>query len=513
MGDPPLILHSRHFSSQSPYFEETEAWIDGDRGHPKDPDFYERLMAQAAGWGAITYEQDWLIECFLGVRGLREAPGRARAWQEGIDAAARRHGRTLQWCMASPADFMQTVTLERVTSIRTSGDYRYIIGSGALWAWFFYTNALARALGLTPYKDVFFSSSEGEGWDGDPNCECEALVAALSSGPVGIGDRLGRTDRALVMRTCREDGMLVKPDVPVAALETCYRGHPNVEPHPLVGEAHTKHPAGLWHYVVGIHVWRGEEPIVYRFDLEDLGPLRPEGPLLAYDFRQRPRRAGRGERRRTPPGRSSSSPSPGTTASSVPSFRARSRSWETSPATSPQGTPACATCARPEAASSSRRSAARASASRSRAGRRAPRERHGLWTRTADDPSRCATRAVSFGFPSRSGIEAGSGSRSMPISAETISDRPPGSFHYREDLSASESLLPQVRIERCSPVRAPLSMTQLTALEPVFRRIEEAGDGLVRHHQAAIGEDHADRFRRRPRRTRTAPSAARSARR
>jgi hypothetical protein len=38
--------------------------------------------------------------------------------------------------------------------------------------------------------------------------------------------------------------------------------------------------------VVGIHVWREEEPIVYRFDLEDLGPLRPDGPLLAYDFRR-----------------------------------------------------------------------------------------------------------------------------------------------------------------------------------------------------------------------------------
>jgi hypothetical protein len=189
--------------------------------------------------------------------------------------------------MASPADFMQTVTLGRVTSIRTSGDYRYIIGSGALWAWFFYTNALARSLGLTPYKDVFFSSPEGEGWDGDPHCECEALVSALSSGPVGIGDRLGRTDRALVMRTCREDGVLVKPDVPVAALESCYRGHPHLEPRPLVGEAHTRHPAGFWHYVVGIHVWREEAPIAYRFALEDLGPLRPEGAVLAYDFRRR----------------------------------------------------------------------------------------------------------------------------------------------------------------------------------------------------------------------------------
>ena len=34
-------------------------------------------MEQAAAWGAVTYEQDWLVESFLGVRGLREAPGRA----------------------------------------------------------------------------------------------------------------------------------------------------------------------------------------------------------------------------------------------------------------------------------------------------------------------------------------------------------------------------------------------------------------------------------------------------
>jgi hypothetical protein len=39
--------------------------------------------------------------------------------------------------------------------------------------------------------------------------------------------------------------------------------------------------------VVGIHVWRGEEPIAYRFHLGDLGPLQPEGPVLAYDFRRR----------------------------------------------------------------------------------------------------------------------------------------------------------------------------------------------------------------------------------
>ncbi|HTO55265.1 MAG TPA: hypothetical protein VMR50_17915, partial [Myxococcota bacterium] len=198
LGDPPLILHSRHFSSHSPYLASEPAWVDGDQAHPQSDALLERLVAQAASWGAIQIEQDWLSESFLGVRGLRAEPNRARAWQEGLDRAAEAHGLSLLWCMPTPADFFQTVTLRRVHTIRTSGDYRYIIGSQWLWAWFLYGNALARALGLWPYKDVFLSRRDGSGLDGDPLAEIEALLSALSAGPVGIGDKLGRTDPALV---------------------------------------------------------------------------------------------------------------------------------------------------------------------------------------------------------------------------------------------------------------------------------------------------------------------------
>jgi hypothetical protein len=287
LGDPPLAAHCRHFSSASPYFERHDAWRDGDRAHPTGPALYEELLRRAAAWGVETFEHDWLIECFLGVRGLRAAPGRARAWQEGVDRAAARLGLTLQWCMASPADFFQTVTLERVTSIRTSGDYKYLIGPGALWTWFLHGNALARALGLWPFKDVFLSRRDGEGpRDGDPHAELEALLAALSAGPVGIGDRVGRSDRDLILRTCRADGVLVKPDVPVAALDRCWRGHAALEPNPLVGEAHSVHSAGRWHYLVSMNAWRGARPLRFRLALADLGPLAPSAPLLAWDWRR-----------------------------------------------------------------------------------------------------------------------------------------------------------------------------------------------------------------------------------
>ena len=228
---PPLILHSRHFSSRSRYVSDYPVWTDGDRAHPEGPELLDTLLAQAAQWGGIQYEQDWMVESFLGVRGLRARPGRARAWQEALDRSAEEHGLSLLWCMATPADFLQTVTLRNVVAIRTSGDYRYLIGSASLWAWFLYTNGLARALGLRAFKDVFLSSRD-EGPDGDPHAEIEALLSALSSGPVGIGDRLGRTDRGVVLRTCRPDGLLVKPDVPIAALERCFFRHAHLHPDP-----------------------------------------------------------------------------------------------------------------------------------------------------------------------------------------------------------------------------------------------------------------------------------------
>lgn len=287
LGNPPLILHGRHFASASPYFERHEAWRDGDRAHPRDGALLGGLLAQASTWGAAQYEQDWLIESFLGVRGLRAAPGRARAWQEGLDRAARAQGLTLLWCMASPADFLQSTTLPSVTAIRTSGDYRYRIGNAALWLWYLHTNALARALDLPAFKDVFLSSVEGRGLDGDPHAELEALLAVMGAGPVGIGDRLGRTDRALVLRTCRDDGRLVKPDAAIAVLDRCYRSHAMLTRTPLVGETYSQHTAGRWIYLVAIHVGLDSAPLACELPLQEIGTGAPEGPMVAYDWRAR----------------------------------------------------------------------------------------------------------------------------------------------------------------------------------------------------------------------------------
>ena len=274
VGGKPLVTHCRHLSKRSPLAERFECWVDETYAHPTGVDYYEELLDRAAGWGVETFEHDWLVECYLGVRGLRAAPGRARAWQEGLDRAAGDRDLTLQWCMATPADFFQTATLGRVTSIRTSGDHGYLVGPGFLWAWFCYSNALARVLGLAPFKDVFSSGGE--------HAEVEALLSALSTGPVGLGDAIGTTDAEVVAQTCRRDGVIIRPDVPIAAVDACYRQQAVARPVPLIAECHTDHPAGRWVQVFCANTFRGDEPVAGTVDL---GPAWPSGPVVAVDLR------------------------------------------------------------------------------------------------------------------------------------------------------------------------------------------------------------------------------------
>ena len=122
--------------------------------------------------------------------------------------------------MATPADIVAAAELDHVVAVRTSDDYRFADDPAFLWTWFLTVNRLAAVLGLRAYKDCFFSHRPGpddhDAIDGDEHAEVEALLAALSCGPVGIGDRLGHTDRDVVMRTCDDDGRIRHVDQPLA---------------------------------------------------------------------------------------------------------------------------------------------------------------------------------------------------------------------------------------------------------------------------------------------------------
>ncbi len=281
LGDPPLVAHIRHLSADAAIAAEVPVHVDGPYAAGTTPEPYERWLDQCLAWGVETFEHDWLVEVFFGVRGLREQPGRARAWQEGIDAAARERGITTQWCMATPADMAQTTTLTQVTSVRTCGDHGYIASAGQLWVWFCTTNALARSLRLMPFKDVFRADPDVAGDNG----EAEALLSALSTGPVGLGDRVGRFDPALALATCRADGILVKPHTPIAATDASMVAGTAFAHRLMVAECHSDQPAGRWAYVVGLHGNPSTDELVADIDLAGLGESSPTGDVVAWDWR------------------------------------------------------------------------------------------------------------------------------------------------------------------------------------------------------------------------------------
>jgi hypothetical protein len=255
---PPLVLHARHISPSSPYLAEGgEWWVDDLAAHPVDPEFFRQWFDDAGRWGACCIEQDWMLMYWFGLRAMRATPGRAAHWQSALDQHAGATDIGLLWCMATPADIMLAASLPHVVAVRTSDDYRFADDPALLWIWYLTVNRLAGALGLPAFKDVFFSQRPEPGADsidGDPHAELEALLSALSAGPVGIGDRMDHTDVDIVLRTCDDDGRIRHVDRPVALIDDCLFGAPARGERLAWASTTATAEAELWTYVLAINV-------------------------------------------------------------------------------------------------------------------------------------------------------------------------------------------------------------------------------------------------------------------
>ncbi|MFZ4718592.1 MAG: hypothetical protein ACOYMR_04160 [Ilumatobacteraceae bacterium] len=284
LARPPLVIHSRHISPSSPYVGAGEWWVDALAAQPQDPEFFRRWFDDAVRWGLCAIEQDWMLMYWFGVRALREAPGRAADWQRALDRHAGDTGLGLIWCMATPADFVFAASLPNVVAIRTSDDYRFAADPAFLWRWYLTVNRLAGALSLRAFKDVFFSGPAGDDpTDGDEHAELEALLSALSSGPVGIGDRIGRTDPTVVLRTCDADGRIRHVDRPVGLVDDCLFGSPaRGERLAWATTTATAADGGVWTYVVAINA--ADERVTLSDDL-GLAEIRLAGSRSVFDWR------------------------------------------------------------------------------------------------------------------------------------------------------------------------------------------------------------------------------------
>jgi hypothetical protein len=226
----PLITHNRWIDRDSPYHKHYD--ISGVAA--VDPKFWQEIMGYIASADVVTYEQDWLSVIYQHSPELGTTLAAGDAFTDGMARAAQDRGMSLQYCMALPRHFLQGARYGNLTTIRTSGD-RF---SRSNWDTFLYTSRLASALGIWPWTDVFMSTEADN-----------VLIATLSGGMVGNGDRIGAENKENLLRAVRLDGVIVKPDAPLLPIDAMYTSDAagmlaadaSRPPSPMIASAHTDH--------------------------------------------------------------------------------------------------------------------------------------------------------------------------------------------------------------------------------------------------------------------------------
>ena len=256
----PLIAHNRWIDPASPYHQRYR--ISGLAA--VDPDWWREIIGYLSSAQVVTYEQDWLNVIYEYSPELVASLQAGDAFTDGMARAAQEQGLSMQYSMALPRHFLQGARYGNLTTIRVSGD-RF---RREKWDTFLYTSRLANALGIWPWCDVFMSREADN-----------LLLATLSAGMVGIGDRLGAEDRKNLLHAVRLDGVIIKPDTPLLPIDAMYTAGSR---RPMIAAAHTDHGALRTSYVFSYG--RGFEAASVAFTPAQVGVPRE---VYAYDARNR----------------------------------------------------------------------------------------------------------------------------------------------------------------------------------------------------------------------------------
>jgi len=270
----PLVAHNRYCSDQSPYCQKYGCvYSKGDKregAYPLEPAFWDEIMNSAKKYGITVYEQDWLYTHMDMIPWMRSGLHNAESWYDTMAHAAEKRGLTMQLCMASPEFFMQNLKHPNETHARTSHDYKGGLPKAFFWPPFHKVGLFAYAVGLWPFKDNFQSTAgQRPSYNILPEANPveEALVSALSGGPVGPSDKIGASDASLILRTCRMDGLLLKPDRPATPIDIMFLyNKSNIVggKRPWVVTSESRHEFGKTTYLAAFNLWPAQmyEPFV-----------------------------------------------------------------------------------------------------------------------------------------------------------------------------------------------------------------------------------------------------------
>ena len=281
--------------------------------------------------GLAVYKLDHTQQQMPNTQFLLTHIGATEKWLRGMAMAAAKYGIAKQYGGHISSAFLHSLQLPNANHARVSDDYipglrrpanacttfdpaapplypgvntkgNILLGRWSLYPW---------ALGIRPYKDAFFSAKQRwanttcfftgqrgpessgylkpEWWGAQEQFpESQVLVSALAAGPIAPGDGVGDTDVTLVKRTCRLDGVLLKPDRPALSVDrqwVDYVFHDGGEQSGDVTHTRTtlslsggEADVGVFVYVLGLALDRDWD-VSLTGDIGDL----PSGPYVAWE--------------------------------------------------------------------------------------------------------------------------------------------------------------------------------------------------------------------------------------
>jgi len=219
------VAHNRWWSNETVYARQNGGEYDFVVEHdaqmalPLEEHFWTDLLRESRKWGLTVYEQDWLNDQFNEMKATVSSVTLGRDWLRQMGGGAMKNGLNIQYCMAPSRAALTSLEIPNVVQARVSNDYQpgndqWQIGISSMFA---------HALGVAPFKDNFWTTTNQTGNKYNRSelyPELQSLVATLSTGPVAPSDKIGHSNRTLIMRSCNSDGLILKPSRPATAVDS-----------------------------------------------------------------------------------------------------------------------------------------------------------------------------------------------------------------------------------------------------------------------------------------------------
>ncbi len=217
----PLVLHL------SALFEKNDYRADG-----SSPAYYRQVAEELRSQGALVAWHDWLRTQQHLTPKLRSDTVAADRWFAGMSDAMAEQGIRVMTCMQTMGMVLGSTALPNIIAARSSIDYLFAqpqaldtlerLGLGEFRNEETPLHVMRRqnllvgftyyAMGLLPFYDLFLTRWHND--VGGLSPRSEAILRALSCGPVGIGDGPGMTDMDVVATLLSATGSVLQPDHP-----------------------------------------------------------------------------------------------------------------------------------------------------------------------------------------------------------------------------------------------------------------------------------------------------------